>query len=262
MASGDPLFYGIGKFLQQQLPGQIQCHTNTSSVQYACAALGIALQDVEVISLHGRPLSRLKRLLQAGRTLVVIPDKHSHPQALAAMCREAGLSASRLHVCECLGYDTETIRAFSVAELLDTQAGQTQEFDDLHISVLSLAGSGQALGYFPGIPDHQFVTGAASGQGMLTKREVRLTILSILQTGATDVCWDIGAGCGGVAVEWALWHPQSHVYAIEHHAKRLTSLEANRQRFGVVDNLEPVAGRAPAALSSLPAPQRVFVGGE
>jgi len=114
---------------------------------------------------------------------------------------------------------------------------------------------------FPGIPDERFSTGEAGGKGMISKREVRLAILSFLQTENEDVLWDIGAGCGGVAVELAYWHPRAAIYAVEYNEQRLQHLFINRDRFGVVNNLHVIQGRAPEVLNDLPAPNKIFVGG-
>jgi precorrin-6Y C5,15-methyltransferase (decarboxylating) len=86
-------------------------------------------------------------------------------------------------------------------------------------------------------------------------------ILSLLEPQAGEIGWDIGAGCGGVAVEWARWGSYSSVYAVECHPGRLKHLESNRERFGVGENLRIIAGYAPEALAELPDPQAVFVGG-
>jgi len=96
---------------------------------------------------------------------------------------------------------------------------------------------------------------------MISKREVRLNILSLLQAAPYDVIWDVGAGCGSVAVEVALWSARSQVYAVEVHQKRLEFLAGNRELFGVTNNLHIVAGEAPQALENLPAPNKVFIGG-
>ena len=90
---------------------------------------------------------------------------------------------------------------------------------------------------------------------------MRLTILSLLAPRANEVGWDVGAGCGGVSVEWARWNPLGSVYAIECHPERLEYLGINRERFGVVSNLHIVPEHAPAALANLPNPHAVFIGG-
>ena len=264
LASGDPLLFGIGKYLHQQFPQQVTCYSGVSSLQGACALTGLSLQDAQLVSLHGRPLSSLRRHLQANRTLLILTDQHSQPQHLAQQLAEVNLSASRLHICERLGYPEQRYGEYGVAELLDSQE-TFDPFDPLHVTVIETRGIGGVIPNFPGIPDNQFITNSETltgdGKGLLTKREVRLAILSLLQAGPNQVGWDIGAGCGGVAVEWALWNPQGEVYAIEHHPQRMTCLQANRDKFGVVQNLYPLQQSAPDGLADLPRPDKVFVGG-
>jgi len=114
---------------------------------------------------------------------------------------------------------------------------------------------------FPGFEDQLFITGAEPGKGMITKREVRLAILSLLQPSHSDVIWDIGAGCGSVSVELAYWQAEAKIYALEHHQQRLACLRDNSEKFGVTENLSIVDGRAPEQLSSLPVANKVFIGG-
>jgi precorrin-6Y C5,15-methyltransferase (decarboxylating) len=86
-------------------------------------------------------------------------------------------------------------------------------------------------------------------------------ILSLLAPRASEIGWDVGAGCGGVSVEWARWNPEGEIHAVECHPERLEHLGINRERFGVVANLHIVAGHAPEALADLPDPNAVFIGG-
>ena len=258
LASGDPLFYGIGRWFGKNFQSESLCfYPAVSSLQAACHQLGLSLQDVQVVSLHGRARSTLRRHLQAGKTLLCLTDKHTHPQALAEECRRAGFESSRLHICEQLGYPEQTVRTFTVTELLDSAI----VFNDLHVTAIEVKGTSRYLPRFPGIADDAFITDSEPGKGLLTKREVRLAILSMLQPGPGDIGWDIGAGCGGVAVEWGYWSPQAQVYAIEHHAQRLECLAANIERFGVVSNVELISGRAPKALDDLPRANKIFIGG-
>jgi len=259
LASGDPLHYGIGRWLLTKFgKDNLQFHAGISSIQAACHELGLALQDIEVLSLHGRPLAKIRTRLKIKQTLVILTDKHSQPQHLAQECINAGFAQSTIWVCELLGYAQQRIRAFTATQLL---ALPELSFDPLHVSVVEPVGSGGILPNFPGIEDHCFVTDREAGKGMITKREVRLQILSLMQPAKGDVIWDIGAGCGGVAVELAYWQQDAKVYAIEHHPERLSCLEANKQRFGVVANLVIITGRAPAELTILPAANKIFIGG-
>lgn len=269
LASGDPLFFGIGRWLGEQFPAMtLRFHPAVSSIQMACHRLGLSLQDVTVLSLHGRPLTSLRRALQSGTTLVILTDQHSHPIALAQECIQAGFNDSLITVCEDLGYSQdrqERIRTFSVLDLASLALSECSTsiptFSPLHISVIQVKGKGGVLPQFPGFPDTDFSTGTTAGSGMISKREVRLQILSYLQPGPGDCIWDVGAGCGGVAVELAWWTPRAQVYAIEQHDDRIKHLQTNQQRFGVEDNLHIVHGRAPECLATLPAPDKVFIGG-
>jgi precorrin-6Y C5,15-methyltransferase (decarboxylating) len=258
IASGDPLYFGIGRWFSNNFANQdLSFYPAVSSIQVACHRFGLSLQDVSVLSLHGRPLEKIRSKIKANTTLVVLTDKFSQPQVLALECIAAGFELSTLQVCENLGYAEEKLSSYSAQEL----ALSNQSFDPLHVSIISVAGKGGVLPEFPGFPDAVFETGAEPGKGMISKREVRLTILSFLQPANGDIIWDVGAGCGGVSVELAYWNEQVTVHAVEYHQQRLQYLATNQHRFGVVSNLHIVNGRAPEVLAELPAPNKVFVGG-
>ena len=259
LASGDPLFYGIGRWFSRNYPSKRLCfHPAVSSIQIACHRLGIALQDIKVISLHGRPLNNIRRHLKQKQTLLLLTDKESNPQAIARECIEAGFNASLLTVCENMGYPDEKIQQRNVGELLaDTQFNCSL----LNICVVEVRGDGELLPEFPGFDDTLFVTDGEPGQGMISKREVRLGILSLLQPTNDDVIWDLGAGCGGVSSELAYWNEHVNVYAVEQHAERLQCLAANREKFGITTNLHIIEGRVPEAMQGLPAANKVFIGG-
>ena len=257
LASGDPLLFGIGKYLQSEFGDQVTCISGVSSLQGACELTGLSLQDAQLVSLHGRPLNHLKRHLQPHRTLLILTDQNSHPQAIAEVLVAANLGLSKIHVCERLGYEDQNQQQFIAQDLATTST----PFASLHVTVVHTLGIGHVMPNFPGIADAHFVTDGESGKGLLTKREVRLNILSLLQPAPRDIAWDIGAGCGGVTIEWALWNPLGQVYAIEHHDQRIACLEANKEAFGVSANLSVIQGRAPDCLKELPFPDKVFIGG-
>jgi len=258
LASGDPLFYGISQTLLRHFSSEsLVFHPNLSSIQAAFARAGRPWQQAQLISLHGRPLASLRAALQGNRLYALLTDRENSPTAIARLLVEVGFGASALWVAEDLGMPDEQFRSFSAAELADTGI----EFSSLNVVLLETRGPGGVLPEFPGIPDERFSTGAEPGKGLLSKREVRLTILSLLSPGANEIGWDVGAGCGGVSVEWARWNPSGAVHAIERHPERLEHLGVNRERFGVVNNLHIVSGCAPEALAELPDPQAVFIGG-
>jgi len=259
LASGDPLNFGIGRWLSQQFDAALlRFYPSVSSIQAVCNHLGIAQQDCRVVSFHGRDFGGIRRVLKQNTTLIVLTDQHSHPRALAKACIETGFGQSILWVCEDLGSDAERYREYDVTSLYNSDSF---ECSALHVSVIKTRGKGGVLPEFPGIPDHSFVTDAGHGQGMISKREVRLAILSLVQPANGDVIWDIGAGCGGVSTELAYWNQWVKVYAIEQHPQRLRCLAANQEQFGTGSNLFIVEGRAPEALAGLAAANKVFIGG-
>ena len=110
----------------------------------------------------------------------------------------------------------------------------------------------------PGIPDELFerLPGIP-----LTKREVRLLLISYLRMRPDSVLWDIGAGTGTIPIEVALLCPQSEIVAIERDEEVATLVRRNCQRFGI-GNIRVVEGRAPECLAELaPMPQRVCIEG-
>ena len=259
LASGDPLHYGIGRWLMNKLAAEVlNFHPAVSSMQAACHLLGVSLQDVEVLSLHGRPVEKIRSALKVKSPLLVLTDKNSQPQRLAQECLAAGFAQTTITVVEKIGYPQQTVRQFSLDELLN---GAELSFDALHVSYIEPQGLGGILPEFPGFEDQLFSTGMEQGKGMITKREVRLAILSMLQPSHSDVIWDIGAGCGSVTIELAYWQKNANVYALEHHPQRLSCLHENREKFGVSENVSIIAGRAPQQLSILPAANKVFIGG-
>mgnify|MGYP003385852833 CR=1 FL=1 len=258
LASGDPLYFGIGRWLGKNIQNEkLVFHPGVSSIQAACHKLGLSLQDCDAISLHGRPVETLRSLIRHNQTLVILTDKHSQPKRLAQECFNMGYHDAKVTVCEDLGYEKEQLRSFSIEELIDSSA---IKFSDLQVTVIE-TGISKSMPQFPGFNDELFITGKEAGKGLITKREVRLAVLSLLQPSRGDVAWDVGAGCGGIAVEWAYWNKAGQVHAIEHNDQRFDCLQQNSQRFGVVDNITAIQGRAPAVLDSLPQANKIFIGG-
>lgn len=263
LASGDALFYGIGKWINKTFPDTEKTfHPNTSSMQTLYHKLGLDWQDIITVSLHGRAIETLNPRLCNNRYFSIFTDAKSHPQAIAQQVIAAGFDQSTLWIAEDLGYPEESITEYSAKDL----AQKTLNVADLHITLIKTKKNQQTLTAnicpeFPGIEDHVYLTDGNSGQGLITKKEIRLAILNLLQPGAGDIGWDIGAGCGGVTVEWAKWNRFGAVHAVEKHPQRFDILNANLKRFGVTANTHTTHGSALDILNSLPDPTTVFIGG-
>lgn len=258
LASGDPLYYGIGGWFSRHFaPEQVVFYPAVSSIQEACHRLGLSLQDVDVLSLHGRPMAKIRSKLREHQKLLVLTDAQSTPQILAGELIDAGYYEAEITVCEAMGYRYEVVERYSVKSLLR----HPRQFDPLHISVISTGECVHPLPSFPGFDEKHFVTDGEKGHAMITKREVRLAILSMLQPREGDTIFDIGAGCGSVSVELSYWCEKLKVFAIEKNTERFDCLRQNQRKFGVVANLHAINGHAPGILAKLPKPNKVFIGG-
>lgn len=258
LASGDALFYGIGSILVETIQrANLRFHPNISSIQAAMHQLGLPWQNAQIVSLHGRPTSTIRRYLTPNVLLGIFTDAVSHPVAIAAELLLHGYATSQIWVCQALGSRHQRLSLFDAAEL----AGCNQTFAPLNVCIIQLGKSVGGLPTFPGIPDHRFSTGAKPGFGMISKREVRLAILSMMQPTPAEVAWDIGAGCGSVSVEWARWNPRGTIYAIESKPARRLHIDINRNRFGVATNCHSIAATAPDCCAALAPPDCIFIGG-
>jgi precorrin-6Y C5,15-methyltransferase (decarboxylating) len=262
LASGDPLFYGIGRLLLQAFaPEQLVFHPHLSAVQLACSRLKLPWQDACVISVHGRSLEELQTALRQGADkIIVLTDPVNTPLAIAQVLQHLDLSTCyQLWVCENLGGDNERILRLNLGVL----PNQADSFAPLNVVVLVRQPARQTpnLQTLPcfGIADREFLS-FPDRPGLMTKREIRVQILAELALQPGQVIWDVGAGTGSVSIEIARLVPDATIYAIEKTAIGLSLIQQNAQRFQV-QNVRVVAGEAPKILSELPSPDRIFIGG-
>ncbi|MBO8194100.1 precorrin-6y C5,15-methyltransferase (decarboxylating) subunit CbiE [Streptomyces oryzae] len=252
LASGDPYFYGIGRTLAEVAPHlPLRVLPHPSSVTLACARLGWALEECEVVSVVGRPLARIAAALHPGRRLLVLSAGAHTPGEVAALLRERGFGPSRMRVLEQLGGPHERACA-GTADDWPHPPG-----DPLNLVAVECAPSpdGLRLGAVPGLPD-----AAYEHDGQLTKRYVRAATLAALAPAPGELLWDVGGGAGSIAVEWLRTHPACAALTVERNPERAARISRNADRLGV-PSLRVVTGTAPGALAGLPTPDAVFVGG-
>ncbi|MEV5603872.1 precorrin-6y C5,15-methyltransferase (decarboxylating) subunit CbiE [Streptomyces sp. NPDC052299] len=252
LASGDPMFYGIGRALTEVL-GADRLHVlpHPSSVSYACARIGWPLEDTEVVTLVGRPAARLAAALHEGRRLLVLSADATTPGTVAALLRDHGFGPSGMRVLEQLGGEGESC-AEGTADTWDHPAG-----DPLNIVAVECRREPGALrlGAVPGLPDEAY-----AHDGQLTKRHVRAVTLGVLAPAPGELLWDIGGGSGSIAIEWMRVHPSCRAVTVERDPVRAARIAENADRLGV-PGLRVVTGRAPDCLDRLPPPDAVFIGG-
>ncbi len=251
LASGDPMFYGMGASLARHFtPDDMQIIPHPSSLSLAAARMGWALQDVRVISVHGRPLERLIPHILPGEKLLILSNDGTTPQKIAAMLVARGFGPSRIDVLEHLGGPKEHHHQGIAREWQASCAALNV------VAVESIAEAGaMVLSPVAGLPDEAF-----ENDGQLTKRDIRAVTLSRLAPRPKELLWDVGAGCGSIAIEWMRVHPSCRAIAIEAHEGRQGMIARNAAALGV-PGLEIVKGEAPSALAGLKTPDAIFIGG-
>lgn len=254
LASGDPLCFGIGRLLLAQFPPEsLVFHPHVSAIQLAFSRLKLPWQDAVLTSIHGRgPEELIQHLRQGVEKIAVLTDGVHNPGAIAALYQALDLpSRYQIWVCENLGGADERVWPL---------LGEQGPFAPLNVVVMVRQAEPEPLPPLPlfGIADRHFLTWP-DRPGLMTKREIRIAILGELALMPGQVVWDIGAGTGSVAVEIARLCPDGQVFAIEKTAMGIHLITQNARRFGV--EVEAIAGTAPAALTDLPDPDRIFIGG-
>lgn len=253
LASGDPLFFGIGRYLLRNLSGsEIEFVPNVSSVQYAFAKIKEPWDDAVFVSAHGRGLKGAVDRIVANDKAAVLTDERNTPAAIARELTERGRDGYAAWLCENLGTREEQITATDVAGLLKIKAAP------LNVLILIKQYDAEGEEYVPtlGIPDEEFAT----VKKLITKEEVRVVTLAKLKLRHDMTLWDIGAGSGSISIEADHLLPNGRILAVERNLECREFIKQNLKKFNA-RNVTLVEGDAPACLEQLPDPDRVFIGG-
>ena len=252
LASGDPMFYGVGASLARQVAAEeLLILPAPSSVSLAAARLGWPLQEVVTLSVVARPAAAINAHLATGVRLLVLSNDGGSPALIASLLAESGFGPSRLTVFEHLDGADER-RIDGLAE--DWQHASVADLNLVAIDCLADAGA-TPLPPTCGLPDEAY-----RHDGQLTKRDVRAVTLARLAPTPGELLWDVGAGSGSIGIEWMRAHPSCRALAIETDAGRQALIERNRDTLGV-PGLQLIRGKAPQALENLERPDAVFIGG-
>ncbi|MDT3428920.1 precorrin-6Y C5,15-methyltransferase (decarboxylating) [Paenibacillus forsythiae] len=253
LASGDPLFYGIAGFMVKKLgPDAVEVHPHVSSVQLAFARMGESWQDAVLESIHGRALKGLAQKVSGREKIALLTDHVNTPSAIAHYLIDFGITEYDAFVAENLGGEHERCRFRTLEEM------SRSECSPLNIVILRRKPGFTSPQFGFGIEDEEFCQRKPE-KGLITKKEVRILSLSELALRKDSVVWDIGAGCGSVAVECTLSAPCGQVFAIEKNAGDIENIERNRKKFRA--DFTVIHDKAPHGLEPLPDPDAVFIGG-
>ena len=250
LATGDPLWFSVGARLARALgPGAIAFHPQIGAFQLAACRLGWSLADVETLTAHGRPAEGIVPFVTPGRRLLILAGGAETPWAVARLLTERGYGASPMTALAAMGGPRE-------ARLDGTAEGWGHDAPDFHtLAVECVAGPGAVVHGATGLPDEAF-----AHDGTMTKAEVRAVTLARLMPMRGALLWDVGCGCGSVAVEWMRAARDARAVGVEPRDDRRALAAANAQALGA-PRLALVAGRAPEALAGLEPPDAVFLGG-
>ena len=265
LASGDPLWFGIGRSLSARLGGaQLRFHPAPTALQLAFARIGRPWQDASWVSLHGRdPAVLAPRLQQRPPALAVLTDpQQGGAETVRRILRSSGLEASySIWLCENLGHNSERVLQLKRSDPLPENLASLLTV--LLIAEPSAAPPQERLPLF-GLEDGLFLQ-HADHPGLMTKREVRIQLLADLDLPKQGVLWDLGAGTGSVGLEALRLRPELKLMAVERRAGGAQLIKANAERLGVT--AAAVLEREVGALitEGLPAglerPDRVVLGG-
>jgi precorrin-6Y C5,15-methyltransferase (decarboxylating) len=260
LASGDPLFYGVARFLCDRLgQDRFEVLPHVSSMQLAFARIKESWEDAYLTNLATHPLEKVLDNIRIAEVVGLFTSEQDSPPSIARCLLAHGLDYFRAFVCENLGGPDERVTQGELAEIAE------MEFASLNVMILKRK---------PGRPDRQRAPGrfrrfgnpddvfaqSRPKSGLITQAEVRAIALARLAIQPGSVVWDIGAGSGSVAIEAALLSDPGPVFAIEQDAADYHLILANAETFGV-RNVKAIHGMAPAVFTGLPTPDAVFVGG-
>ncbi len=251
LATGDPLWFSVGARIGREItPTEIVYHPQLSAFQLASARMGWSMADLETLTVHGRPVEQMIAFIQPHARLLILTTGAETPAQIAAFLTDRGFGKSKMTVLAAMGGDREE-RFDGVAE---TWNHTVPAFNTLAVDCIA-APDAALLPRVPGLPDDVF-----QSDGTMTKQEVRAATLAKLMPMRGALLWDIGSGCGSVAVEWMRGARYARAIGIEPRADRRAMAAANASALGV-PKLQLIDGLVPEALSGLEAPDAVFIGG-
>ena len=260
VASGDPLFYGVARYLCDRLGKEhFEVLPHVSSMQLAFARIKESWEEAYLTNLATHPLETVLDRIRVAETVGLFTSENDDPPTIARELLARGLDYFRAYICENLGAPDERVTQGELAEIRE------MEFSPLNVMILKRKPGRPDQQQRPvhlrafGNPDDAFAQSRPKS-GLITQAEVRALALSQLNIQPGSIVWDVGAGSGSVAIEAANLAQPGAVFAIEQDAADYHLILANAETFGV-RNLSAVHGSAPGVFSELPAPDAIFVGG-
>jgi len=267
LASGDPLCHGIGSYLKKKISDiTLSIFPNLSTMQLACARIGLAWQDLHICSIHTQDhgdwcwksqrthsLYNLAQAVRQHHKIGLFTSPENNPQRIVRLLQTLNMGSDwQITVAQDLMSEHE-----SVLTRLRDEDVLTQTFSDNNIVILQRTHHSKQIIF--GIEDDQFVQ-RKPDKGLMTKYEVRAVSLAHMKLQHDSIVWDIGAGSGAVGLEASQVCQRGHVYAIEKNLADYDIVCQNQQRMRAT-NYSIQHGKAPKGLEAWPNPNTIFIGG-
>lgn len=273
LASGDPMFFGIGRRAVREFgKDHVEIIPDLSSIQLAFSRIKEPWDDAFLMTLHGGPdpekrrrlpyeITDIPSLLQEHDKIVILTDRENNPSKIARVLNSSLIthySSLIMYVCERLGYPDERIIEGTPEEIA------RMSFNEPNVVIVIRAVEQQTSRAVEkteaeirfGLTENDI----SHSRGLITKDEVRAIVIHKLRLPQRGIFWDIGAGSGSVSIEVAKFCPELRIFAIERDEEQIKHIEENIERYGAA-NVEIIKGEAPDVLQDLPFPDRIFIGG-
>ena len=248
LASGDPLFYGIGSYLSAKL--DIEVYPYMSSVQLAFSRMGEGWSDAYITSVHGRPIKGLAQRIDGKEKVALLTDETNSPNAIASYLKEFGMTEYQAFVAENLQGEQEKCGWYTLDEMA---AGSFSP-----LNVVNIKQTAPARVWPLGIEDEEF-SQRKPEKGLITKKEIRVLTLQAMRLHERSVVWDVGTCTGSMAIEAGKIAREGQVFGVEKNAPDLENCMANQKKFRV--DMTAIHAKAPEGLDTFPNPDSIFIGG-
>jgi precorrin-6Y C5,15-methyltransferase (decarboxylating) len=235
LASGDPMWYGAGAALTRHFSrDEMVVIPHPGAFSLAAARLGWPLAECVTLSLHGRPLDALRLHLAEGRRLLILSEDSATPANVARLLTACGWGPSLITALEHLGGPAEATHNATAADWAERRVA---DLNTIALECRAAPGT-RGLSRLAGLPDDAY-----EHDGQLTKREIRAATLAALAPLPGELLWDVGAGCGSIAIEWLRADDLVSAIAIERDSARAATIARNAAMLGV-PRLQIVHGAA------------------
>ena len=245
LGTGDVSWFGVSNiFIKHFGADKIEIHNSIGAFSLSASELKWSMQDCLCLSIHGRDINQIRLYAQHNQKIILLTNNENCPVEICNILQSMGMQNSTVYILNDLGNDNQSIQQFTA---------DNPQVANSKLNTVAIDCVGKNYSRANGLANNAFIH-----DGQLTKQEVRSITISALQPYNNAVLWDIGAGNGSIAIEWARFGGIS--YAIEHDSNRCENIKQNAINLGV-DNSVNIINKTFNDCNDLPQPDCIFIGG-